>query len=102
MQPVVLKRGFVDTTYGLNLTSQEALELCASQVRADRARKAREACKAAEKEERERQEFEKTRKERLARVRRRLGDRIRFYNVPDILPRSFAVRGDIAKRKAMH
>ena len=102
LQPVVLKRGSVDTTYGLNLTSQEAFELCASQVRADRARKAREACKAAEKEERERQEFEKTRKERQALVRRRLGDRRCLYNVPEILRRSFTVRRAIAKRRAMH
>lgn len=92
LEPVFLKRGFVNTTYGSNVTSQEDLELCASRVQAHRAKKARETCKAAEKEEKERQEFEKTMKERLALVRKRLDARICLYNVPNILPRSFSVR----------
>ena len=97
LQPVVLKRGYFDTSRGLTLTSTEAMALIQAQYRMERARfNARQAKEAAACaiESLERAARAAARLEFNNRV---LALRMLRYGVPPVPPRSLAFRRSIAK-----
>lgn len=101
LQPVVVRRGYVDTRLGLLLTTEEAMHAARAQEASSRAKYLEKKARDAAKETREETARAKIRAAREAFEARRQAYRVRMYKDPDQKPRSLAVRRAIAKQRTI-
>ena len=97
--PTVTVSGFVDTSAGLLLTSEEALKLAQLKHLNDQFKLAAKQRKEAEAARKEANALEKTRQERIRHQQNALMLRVKWYGVPNTFPRSLSVRRQIAKER---
>lgn len=100
IQPVVLKRGYVDTSRGLTLTSTEAMSLVRAQEHSEKVKWAQKGLKQAEKSERKNRDYAFTRAARLESEAKRLEYRVRVYKEAPVKPRAMGLRRAIARKRA--
>ena len=97
LQPVVIKRGQLDTTLGLLATGDEAIQKLQQTAADKRVRNAEETAQQAHAELKFEQERENRRREREHFERCALKHRISAYGDPNVLPRPLKLRAAVAK-----
>ena len=100
LQVPVLHKGYVDTSSGLNLTSNTAMEMVRRKEVNEKAKRARENLKRNTQEQRQLTIYETKRRRRLQLELDALYSRVRLYNDPFKLPRSMKERRLAARQRA--
>ena len=100
LQPVVVKRGSLDTTYGQVVSRDEAIKVLQAARDAHVARQAERAAKEAQEDLAFQQQREKKRGERKVFEQWALKRRISAYGDPDISPRPLKLRVAAVKERA--
>lgn len=101
LRPKVSKCGYLDTSKGLNLCSQEAMKLVKEQEERKRSTHARKLLYAADKSAREALAVERVRRERVKFEQRKLWFRVKRYGDPNVMPRTLKVRRSLAVRRKL-
>ena len=99
VQPRVLQCGYVDTSAGLDLTTDAAMELARCKDALGKARRAEMQEKEADVAQRAAEAVERTRAQRLRLQEKALAFRVRHYRDPNIYLRALLVRRQIAKKR---
>ena len=100
-QPIVLRRGWVDTSKGLTLTRRDVMELVTAQERKEKAKKVSIGLKEALSNEKEKTRVDKVRKERFLWENRRLEVRVAAYGDTNRMPRPMSVRSAMARSRVI-
>lgn len=101
LQPVVSKRGSIDTANGLVVTSEGALRLIEAQQSAICARKKRKDLQDSRLLVRQEEERAARQASRVEFEKQALAFRVREYGDPGVLPRSLKLRRSIARERAV-
>ena len=101
LRPNVARCGYLDTSKGLHMCSEEAMRLVKEQESRKRSTNARKRLHAADRSSREVLAVDNVRRERIKFERRRLLFRMSMYGDANVMPRTMKVRRSLAARRKL-